>query len=101
MFAFLSSSEKITIYYYKSNAMDRTFRGIAVVLNLTGSNCFLRCCKEGDRVLLQVEVKLYGTMYFFDLKMFCFCFGFFHWDLASETHYWSIKVFNFKLPNMI
>ncbi|XP_023188681.1 uncharacterized protein LOC102218441 isoform X1 [Xiphophorus maculatus] len=47
--------EKITIYYYKSNAMDRTFRGIAVVLNLTGSNCFLRCCKEGDRVLLQVE----------------------------------------------
>uniref|UniRef100_A0A3B3UTF5 Interleukin-1 beta n=1 Tax=Poecilia latipinna TaxID=48699 RepID=A0A3B3UTF5_9TELE len=47
--------EKITIYYYKSNAMDKTFRGIAVVLNLTGSNCFLKCCKEGDRVLLQVE----------------------------------------------
>ncbi|MEQ2292637.1 hypothetical protein AMECASPLE_025023, partial [Ameca splendens] len=46
---------KITIYYYKSNAMDKMFRGIAVVLNLTGSNCFLRCCKEGDRVLLQTE----------------------------------------------
>lgn len=47
--------EKITIYYYKSNAMDRLFRGVAVVLNLTGSNCFLRCQKEGDRVLLQTE----------------------------------------------
>ncbi|XP_054900791.1 uncharacterized protein LOC129369429 isoform X2 [Poeciliopsis prolifica] len=47
--------EKITIYYYKSNAMDKKFRGIAVVLNLTGSNCFLRCYKEGDRVLLQTE----------------------------------------------
>ncbi|KAM4744609.1 uncharacterized protein FYW61_000627 [Anableps anableps] len=47
--------EKITIYYYKSNAMDRLFRGVAVVLNLTGSNCFLRCCKEEDRVLLQIE----------------------------------------------
>ncbi|XP_012729831.2 interleukin-1 family member A [Fundulus heteroclitus] len=47
--------EKITIYYYKSNAMDRLFRGIAVVLNLTGSNCFLKCSKDGDRVLLETE----------------------------------------------
>ncbi|XP_038139189.1 interleukin-1 family member A [Cyprinodon tularosa] len=47
--------EKITIYYYKSNVMSRFFRGMAVVLNLTGSNCFLRCCKEGDSVRLETE----------------------------------------------
>uniref|UniRef100_A0A3P8U7V2 Interleukin-1 beta n=1 Tax=Amphiprion percula TaxID=161767 RepID=A0A3P8U7V2_AMPPE len=47
--------EKITIYYYKSNFMERNFRGVPVVLNLTSSNCFLRCCKDGDRVFLQVE----------------------------------------------
>ncbi|XP_070775922.1 uncharacterized protein [Enoplosus armatus] len=47
--------EKITIYSYKSNIVERIFRGIPVVLNLTESNCFLRCCKEGERVLLKVE----------------------------------------------
>ncbi|XP_041838645.1 interleukin-1 family member A [Melanotaenia boesemani] len=47
--------KRITIYYYKSNGMDQSFRGMPVVLNLTDSNCFLRCCKEGDKVLLQVE----------------------------------------------
>ncbi|XP_044048382.1 interleukin-1 family member A [Siniperca chuatsi] len=47
--------EKITIYSYKSNILERCFRGMPVVLNLAESNCFLRCCKEGERVLLQVE----------------------------------------------
>ncbi|XP_041792685.1 uncharacterized protein LOC121606433 [Chelmon rostratus] len=47
--------EKITIYSYKSNTVDRIFRGMPVVLNLTESNCFLRCCKEGEKVFLQVE----------------------------------------------
>ncbi|XP_070818856.1 uncharacterized protein [Chaetodon trifascialis] len=47
--------EKITIYFYKSNTVDRIFRGMPVVLNLTESNCFLRCCKEGEKVFLQVE----------------------------------------------
>ncbi|XP_028257889.1 uncharacterized protein LOC114433494 [Parambassis ranga] len=47
--------ERITIYYYKSNVLDKYFRGMPVVLNLTESNCFLRCCKEGDRVCLQLE----------------------------------------------
>ncbi|KAM4592839.1 uncharacterized protein PAE49_003815 isoform 2-T2 [Odontesthes bonariensis] len=47
--------ERITIYYYKSNRMDMSFKGMPVVLNLTDSNCFLRCCKEGDKVFLQVE----------------------------------------------
>ncbi|XP_045889618.1 uncharacterized protein LOC123959545 [Micropterus dolomieu] len=47
--------EKITIYYYKSIILERCFRGLPVVLNLTESNCFLRCCMEGERALLQVE----------------------------------------------
>ncbi|XP_035484045.1 uncharacterized protein LOC118302193 isoform X2 [Scophthalmus maximus] len=44
--------EEMTIYYYKSTL---PYRGMPVVLNFTGSNCFLRCCKEGERVFLQVE----------------------------------------------
>ncbi|KAF7656051.1 hypothetical protein LDENG_00046820 [Lucifuga dentata] len=50
--------EKMTIYYYKpeyGHGMDMTFRGVPVVLNFTDSNCFLRCCKDGERVLLKVE----------------------------------------------
>lgn len=50
--------EKITIYYYKSTSSlveEGNYRGVPVVLNLTMSNCFLRCCKDGDRVFLQVE----------------------------------------------
>ncbi|CAG5858380.1 unnamed protein product [Menidia menidia] len=47
--------EKITIYYYKSNRVEPSFRGMPVVLNLTDSNCFLKCCQDGDKVLLQVE----------------------------------------------
>ncbi|XP_056134357.1 uncharacterized protein LOC130111257 [Lampris incognitus] len=47
--------EKMTIYYYKSNCIERTFRGMPVVLNFTDSNCFLKCCRDGERVLLQVE----------------------------------------------
>ncbi|KAF3686610.1 hypothetical protein EXN66_Car002282 [Channa argus] len=47
--------EKITIYHYKSNFMDKVFRGMPVVLNFTDSNCFVRCCKDGGRVFLEVE----------------------------------------------
>ncbi|XP_069553688.1 uncharacterized protein [Brachyistius frenatus] len=47
--------EKITIYYYKSNCTGRFFRGMPVVLNLTESNCFLRCCKEESSVFLRLE----------------------------------------------
>ncbi|KAM9367007.1 uncharacterized protein ABDE67_005761 [Symphorus nematophorus] len=47
--------EKITIYSYKSSITDRREQGIPVVLNFTGSNCFLRCCRDGDKVALQVE----------------------------------------------
>lgn len=51
-------SEKITIYSYRSNSMDRDFRGMPVTLNFTGSNCFLRCCKKEENVLLQLEVSM-------------------------------------------
>ncbi|XP_032358762.1 uncharacterized protein il1fma [Etheostoma spectabile] len=44
--------EEMTIYLYKSNT---SFRGMPVVLNFSKTNCFLRCCKEGERVFLQVE----------------------------------------------
>uniref|UniRef100_UPI0037E9397C uncharacterized protein n=1 Tax=Semicossyphus pulcher TaxID=241346 RepID=UPI0037E9397C len=47
--------EKITIYSYKSTYMSWFAKGKPVVLNFTGSNCFLKCCKEGERVLLRVE----------------------------------------------
>nr|XP_046247835.1 interleukin-1 family member A [Scatophagus argus] len=47
--------EKITIYSYKSNTVDENFKGIPVVLNFTESNCFLRCCKKGEKVFLQVQ----------------------------------------------
>ncbi|KAK9542986.1 hypothetical protein VZT92_000803 [Zoarces viviparus] len=46
--------EEMTIYYYKSTSLF-SFKGQAVVLNFSKSNCFLRCCKEGNRVFLQVE----------------------------------------------
>ncbi|XP_068586772.1 uncharacterized protein [Cebidichthys violaceus] len=46
--------EEMTIYYYKSTSLS-FFKGQPVVLNFSRSNCFLRCCKEGDKVFLQVE----------------------------------------------
>lgn len=47
-------NERITIYYYKSS--DTSTKGVPVVLNFTGSDCFLRCCKSGEKVQLQTEV---------------------------------------------
>ncbi|CAN9507186.1 unnamed protein product [Ophioblennius macclurei] len=47
--------ERITIYRYKSNCSD-TLVGVPVVLNLTGSSCFLRCCKSDSKVELEVEI---------------------------------------------
>ncbi|XP_072770928.1 pirin isoform X3 [Nerophis lumbriciformis] len=48
----LLSSEKMTIYYYKSTCPEPKY---PVVLNFTGTDCFLRCAKKGEQVLLQVE----------------------------------------------
>ncbi|KAJ4947924.1 hypothetical protein JOQ06_009953 [Pogonophryne albipinna] len=46
--------EEMTIYLYKSTSL--LDRGMPVVLNFSKSNCFLRCCKEGEHVFLQVEM---------------------------------------------
>lgn len=51
-------SERITIYSYRSNEMEKEYRGMPVVLNFTESNCFLRCCKNDQSVFLQVEVSI-------------------------------------------
>ncbi|XP_068171048.1 uncharacterized protein [Antennarius striatus] len=45
--------EKITMYIYKSTTDN--FRGLPVVLNLSKTNCFLRCCKQKEKVFLQVQ----------------------------------------------
>lgn len=48
------SPERITIYYYKFKPVSK---GLPVVLNFTGSECFLKCSRnEVDRVMLTVEV---------------------------------------------
>ncbi|XP_061925831.1 uncharacterized protein LOC133664865 [Entelurus aequoreus] len=47
-----ANPEKMTIYYYKSTCPESRF---PVVLNFSGSDCFLRCSKKGEQVLLQVE----------------------------------------------
>ncbi|XP_077420052.1 interleukin-1 family member A [Vanacampus margaritifer] len=44
--------EKMTIYCYKSTCLDPNY---PVVLNFTDTNCFLKCSKKEERVLLQVE----------------------------------------------
>lgn len=54
--------ERITIYHYKSNFMDRPFKGMPVVLNFTETNHFVRCCKDGERVSLQVQVNMRCTV---------------------------------------
>uniref|UniRef100_A0A3B3Z9Q6 Interleukin-1 n=1 Tax=Periophthalmus magnuspinnatus TaxID=409849 RepID=A0A3B3Z9Q6_9GOBI len=51
----------ITIYYYKSDrygpSSEVKLRGMPVVLNFSGSNCFLKCSQdEENRVQLCVEV---------------------------------------------
>ncbi|XP_034050484.1 interleukin-1 family member A [Thalassophryne amazonica] len=45
---------QITLYKYKE-VPNAPFRGVPVVLNFTGSDCFLRCFKTDDGVHLQTE----------------------------------------------
>lgn len=52
-------SERITIYWYKSNMEEQgEYRGMPVVLNFTESDCFLKCCQKDQRVFLQAEVSV-------------------------------------------
>lgn len=39
-----------------------------MVLNFTETNCFVRCCKEGERVLLKVEVRTMTESLFNDVQ---------------------------------
>ncbi|XP_072321394.1 uncharacterized protein [Eucyclogobius newberryi] len=45
--------ELINIYYYKTT--QTVTKGLPVVLNFSGSDCFLKCCKSGICVRLYVE----------------------------------------------
>ncbi|KAK5874192.1 hypothetical protein PBY51_019163 [Eleginops maclovinus] len=45
--------EDMTIYIYKSTSLED--KGMPVVLNFSKTISFLRCCKNGERVFLQVE----------------------------------------------
>ena len=48
----------MTIYYYKTDVMEETFRGMPVALKFTNSQSFLKCGKEeGGQVILRVEVR--------------------------------------------
>ncbi|XP_077479150.1 interleukin-1 family member A isoform X2 [Stigmatopora argus] len=47
-----SHPENLTIYYYKTTCLDKHN---PVTLNFTDSDCFLKCSKKEEQVLLQVE----------------------------------------------
>ncbi|XP_061669847.1 uncharacterized protein LOC133497731 isoform X2 [Syngnathoides biaculeatus] len=66
--------EKMTIYYYKSTCLDPHY---PVVLNFTDSDCFLKCSKKGENVILQVEAvdkKKLKSISMNDETTLCFVF---------------------------
>ncbi|XP_031414740.1 uncharacterized protein cltrn [Clupea harengus] len=50
---------KITIYYYQSDHVDGRFKGVPVVLNFSGTDKFLRCCRHPDCQEATVSVMPY------------------------------------------
>ncbi|KAK3528360.1 hypothetical protein QTP86_034136, partial [Hemibagrus guttatus] len=50
-----STTAKITIYYYLSNAQDDFDKGVPVVLNFSGSTTYLKCICMGNRPALTLE----------------------------------------------
>ncbi|KPP70803.1 hypothetical protein Z043_110336 [Scleropages formosus] len=46
---------KITIYYYKSDIVDGEFKGVPVVLNFSGTDCFLKCTDSDGKAVLSIE----------------------------------------------
>ncbi|KAB5526095.1 hypothetical protein PHYPO_G00147770 [Pangasianodon hypophthalmus] len=50
-----STSDDITIYYYKSNMLEDLEKGVPVVLNISNSNQFLKCTFRSDKAVLTVE----------------------------------------------
>uniref|UniRef100_A0A3Q2YF55 Interleukin-1 beta n=1 Tax=Hippocampus comes TaxID=109280 RepID=A0A3Q2YF55_HIPCM len=66
--------EKMTIYCYKSTYLDQNY---PVVLNFSDSDCFLKCAKKEERVLLQVEAvdkKMMKSISMNDETKLCFVF---------------------------
>uniref|UniRef100_A0A8C9RM13 Interleukin-1 n=1 Tax=Scleropages formosus TaxID=113540 RepID=A0A8C9RM13_SCLFO len=53
----MSSRSKITIYYYKSDIVDGEFKGVPVVLNFSGTDCFLKCTDSDGKAVLSIEVR--------------------------------------------
>ncbi|XP_018584753.1 uncharacterized protein LOC108920476 [Scleropages formosus] len=51
----MSNSAKITIYYYKSDIVDGEFKGVPVVLNFSGTDCFLKCTDSDGKAVLSIE----------------------------------------------
>ncbi|KAJ8351845.1 hypothetical protein SKAU_G00233210 [Synaphobranchus kaupii] len=49
------SNAEISIYYYKSDCVDGEFLGAPVVLNFTGTESFLKCNNQDDKVILSIE----------------------------------------------
>ncbi|XP_061133304.1 uncharacterized protein LOC133153202 isoform X1 [Syngnathus typhle] len=65
---------KMTIYHYKSTCLDPNF---PVVLNFTDSDCFLKCFKTEEQVVVQVEAvdkKTLKSISMNDESKLCFVF---------------------------
>ncbi|XP_048835431.1 uncharacterized protein LOC125710137 isoform X2 [Brienomyrus brachyistius] len=51
----MTNSVNITIYLYKTTCIKGEYRGIPVVLNFSGTDCFLKCSKSGDEPTVSIE----------------------------------------------
>ncbi|XP_048090627.1 interleukin-1 family member A isoform X2 [Alosa alosa] len=50
---------KITIYYYQSNHVDGSSKGVPVVLNFSGTDKFIRCSRHPDSLEAIINVTPY------------------------------------------
>uniref|UniRef100_A0A8B9H926 Interleukin-1 n=1 Tax=Astyanax mexicanus TaxID=7994 RepID=A0A8B9H926_ASTMX len=57
-FRIICLSENVTIYYYQSDITEDGKISYPVVLNLTGTNKFLKCTRNNEEVILTTEDKL-------------------------------------------
>ncbi|XP_023679667.1 uncharacterized protein [Paramormyrops kingsleyae] len=51
----MTNSVNITIYFYKTTCIEGEYKGIPVVLNFSGTDCFLKCSKTGDKPTISIE----------------------------------------------
>ncbi|KAK3509886.1 hypothetical protein QTP70_018500 [Hemibagrus guttatus] len=50
-----NSTSDITIYYYQTNMMEDLGRGVPVVLNISGTEKFLKCTLISEKAVLSIE----------------------------------------------